>query len=280
MRSTKRFLNVVALSLTFVGHAALAQTQATAPTANHLDRVRQLSSALRWKDAEGHKKYLRTKESTTKRLLNEVDRFIMASFLPSSTTVGQVKAGLDALLGHTKGEGRDSAAFSMKLPAGDFIVIGVELPRGGGTIAEDAISFRAYKENGNKFVRVADTEYVHSGDVSEEGWEPLASLNVKSFPVSPVASEFWFLAWAEVPPKAPPTVTMRLIAFDGEKFRTVWTSDDFIAPYMNQAVEVTQDSGFILSRMPDPRANNIVNEKYVVTADGPQKVNEWETERR
>ena len=260
--------------------AAFAQAQTTAAPADRANNVRQLSNELRWHDAEGHKQYLRIKEDRTKRLLSEVDGFISETVSPSATTAGQVKAGLDALLGHTMGEGRDSAAFSVNLPNGHFLIIGVELWRGGGAMSEDAMSFRAYRETENKFVLVADTDYRHTGDVSEESWEPLVNLSVKALPTAPVASQFWFIASAVVPPRMPPTVTMRLFAFDGERFRTVWTRQDFIAPDDRSAMQFTQDGGFTLSRMPDPHGDKVVIEQYVVTADGPQKVTEWETERR
>jgi hypothetical protein len=79
---------------------------------------------------------------------------------------------------------------------------------------------------------------------------------------------------------SPPTVTTRLFGFDGEKFRTVWTTDHFFSPYIDRAVQLTPDGGFTLSTMPDFKRNIVLNEQYAVTADGPRKVAEWETEVR
>jgi hypothetical protein len=178
----------------------------------------------------------------------------------------------------------ESEAFSVSLPTGRFLVVGVEVKRGGGAISENAMSLRAYRETGNQFVPAADTNYLHVRDVSQDGgevgWEPLVALRVKTLTSRPNGSEFWFLAWAEVPPRSPYTVTMRLFGFDGEKFRTIWAMDDFITPDVNRAVQVTADGGFTLSTMPDPRGVTVVNKQYAVTADGPQKVTEWETESR
>jgi hypothetical protein len=139
------------------------------------------------------------------------------------------------------------------------------------------MSFRAYGETENRFVRVVDTEYRHIGD-TVEGREPWVSLEARTLPRSPFASEFWFIAWAEIPPLSPPKMTVRLFAFDGENFRTVWTTDDFTAPDFTLAVPITQDSGFSMSRMPDPRGNRVLVAQYALTADG--RVSENETEHR
>ena len=106
------------------------------------------------------------------------------------------------------------------------------------------------------------------------------SVNAKPLSPQPIGTEFWFIAWAQLPGAAPPTATTRLFAFDGERFRTLWTTDPFVTPYIDQAVEVTQDGRFTLRRMPDFKGMTVINEQYAVTADGPQKVTEWETERR
>jgi hypothetical protein len=55
--------------------------------------------------------------------------------------------------------------------------------------------------------------------------------------------------------------------------------DDFITPNVNRAVQITPDGGFTCV-MPDPRGGPVINKHYAVTADGPQKVTEWQTEER
>jgi hypothetical protein len=278
--STKQLLLIVAVCQAVSSHAVMAQAQGIAVTPIRLSDVRSLLHELRWNDVEGREKYLQTKDDTTRHLLREVDGVIAESVSPRTTSVDQVKAGLDALLGYKKGDQRGTVAFLVNLSGRHFLVIGVEVRRGGGAISEDAMSFRAYRETENRFVRVADTDYTHVGDTSGEGWESLTGLDASALPRSPIASEFWFIAWAQVPPLAPPMVTVRLFAFDGEDFRTVWTTDDFTAPYVNQAVQVTHDGGFTLRRMPDPHGDRVLIAQYALTAAGPQKVSENETEHR
>jgi hypothetical protein len=199
----------------------------------------------------------------------EIDGFILESFVPGSATGGAVKTGLDALLSRTVRDTVDNVVFTPDLPAGQYLVVGVEIRRGSDAIADDAMSFRAYRATGKTFVFVGSTDLDGSVD-----------LHAEALRKSPVGGEFWLAAWARASWMSPPTVTMRLFGFDGEKFRTVWTTDPFFTPYVNRAVQVTPDGGFALRRMPDFREATVINKQYAVTADGPQKVTEWQTQER
>ena len=152
---------------------------------------------------------------------------------------------------------------------------------GGEAILEDSISFRAYKAVGGLFVTAAEANYAYGGDVYPDGVEPLCCLRAKALSSQPVASELWFIAWAQHPSAtSPPIVTARLFGFDGEMFRIRWTTDPFFSMYTDKAVQVTANGGFTLRTMPDPREVTVINKQYAVTADGPQKVTEWETQER
>jgi hypothetical protein len=71
-----------------------------------------------------------------------------------------------------------------------------------------------------------------------------------------------------------------MYAFNGEQFRKIWTPKGFVAE-TRTAVTVTTDS-VTLRRLFDPtgRARGspsvVIRERYALTADGPQKVAEWE----
>ena len=52
-------------------------------------------------------------------------------------------------------------------------------------------------------------------------------LFVRSLP-SPLAGEEWFLAWGPLSGYNGTRDRLRVYAFDGEKFRTVWSPDDFL----------------------------------------------------
>ena len=95
-----------------------------------------------------------------------------------------------------------------------------------------------------------------------------------------MTSEFWFLAWAQVdsPPPAV-TIALRLLGFDGEKFRTVAATNGITVSDFDRAVEETDGSGFTLRRSAD-RSGSAVIERYAVTAGGPVKLSEKETAER
>jgi hypothetical protein len=240
-------------------------------------RVTELVGSVRWRTADERREYDATKDALTNQLLQEIDGIMVASVAPQSMNLGQVRISLDALLGHAPKSLRGSLVFDVTLPNGHFLLIGVEIPRGGGTIPEDAISFRAYKDVGERFALVSNIEFLHQ-DIWHDGSAPLSSMNARALTRQPIGTQFRFLAWANLPSGAsPPTVAVRLFGFDGDQFVVTWQRDDFMSPFPTDAVTVTADGGFIISRMPDPRGTRVVNESYAVTADGPQKVTESET---
>jgi hypothetical protein len=275
------YIGISALCFLLVGAATSLAQEARART-DRVAAARGLSSQLRWKDASSHKQYLARRDDVTRRLLKEVDGFIADSFQPGTATPDHVKAGLKLLLGHLDHSESymSNAAIPVTLPKGRFLIAGVELLRGGTAIAEDAISFRAYRATGSKFVFVSSTEDLHSSDPDNPF---LMGLYAKPLSVSPIAGEFWFLGLARVPPQSPPTVAMRLYAFDGERFRTVWAPKDILAEGTRQAIELTSD-GFIVSSLSDPGRPTgpgptfVIHTQYAVGPDGPKKTAEWRTQ--
>jgi hypothetical protein len=254
--------------------SAIAQVQVTNGRTNHVEKVKTLSEQLRWHDEAGQEKYAATKDEVTRQVLNEIDAFVSDSFQPSSATAELVRAGLDALLGHKSGDVIHDLAFSVDLPRGHFLIAGIELSRGGDAIADDAISFRAYKAVGNRLVFAANTDNFSDSSLVDLHAEALSDL--------PAVGEFWFMAMAEVPPQSPPTVAMRLYAFDGEKFRTIWKPRNIIAADVDKAIEVTT-GGFVVDSLFDPTGGAahspsvVIHEQYVLTAGEPEKVAEWRT---
>ncbi len=67
----------------------------------------------------------------TQQLLSEIDGFIVDGFQPGAATADQVKAGLDSLLGNKPGEMIHNVCFAATLPAGNFLIAGIDLRRGG-----------------------------------------------------------------------------------------------------------------------------------------------------
>lgn len=239
--------------------------------ADHASRIRSLSEQLRWHNEEELKQYDATKAAVTQNLLHEIDRYIAENF-SSDSTADQVKSGLDSVLGRKDGELIHNVAFLADLPSGHFLIVGIELWRGGSAIGEDAVSFRAYQASGKKLFYTASI-----GDMTDLG---VIDLNATRVPAPPsVPGEFWFISWADVPPLAPYTVAIRLYAFDGKAFREVWAPENFIAHNVDSAVDVSSNGSFVVHRMPDWKSQVILNEQYSVIGQEPQKTAEWTSDR-
>ncbi len=232
---------------------------------------------LLWHDEASHEAYLITRERVTKRIFAEIDGFIGDSFRPESITTAQVAKEIDELLGYSKKtDVFKTSTFRVDLTSGNYLIVGIELWAGGEAISEDAISLRAYKAVGNRFVFIAEASDLHSSDPNNNFLASLEAIVV----ASPVKGEFWLMCWAEVPPRTPPTVTMRIYAFNGSTFRTVWAPQDIIAQGVKKAVEATPDGGIIVNRMAEPHASSVIKEQYGLTAAGPVKIASWKIDRR
>jgi hypothetical protein len=263
---------IAALCQMLSGYGFAAQDQPREVQPDHAAMVRTLSDQLRWHDEAGSKQYDTVKDDLTRRLLDEVDAYIADSFDASSATAAQVKAGLDALLGIKEGGLTNQFAFTANLPSGHFLIVGVELLRGGQAISEDAISFRAYEQAGKSYRLVSST-----ANLSDSS---LVALHALALPSPPIAGQFWIMAWADVPPRSPFTIAMRLYAFDGKEFRTVWAPGEIISESINNAVSLDRNGELVISEMPDWHSSTVVEKRYALTADGPKKVSETSRDRK
>jgi hypothetical protein len=108
----------------------------------------------------------------------------------------------------------------------------------------------------------------------------LVDLHAKVLPAPPIAGEFWIMAWADVPPRAPFTIAMRLYAFDGKSFRTIWAPANIISENIGRAVGITADGSFIISQMPGWKSSTVINKRYELAATGPRQVSQSTTRRR
>jgi hypothetical protein len=275
----KRCLVILTIcqALAAQGHIAAAQ-QAEAQT-DHAARIKALSEQLRWHDEAGREQYEAARDNLTQSVLQEIDSYVAESFNPGSTSADQVRDGIDALWGRKKGDMLHDLAFLTDLPGGHFLIVGIELWRGGPAIAEDKMSFRAYKASGNNFAYVSSIDAL-AGTPDAVKSQALLDLNAEALK-SPVHGEFWFIAWADVPPLSPPQIAMRLYAFDGKNFRTVWEPPVIISGGIDDAVQLTPNGrGFIVNQMPDWQSQIILHKRYSLAANGPQEVSESTSERK
>ena len=270
-RRTKRCAVIFAIFLISLPSVLTAQRANT--QTNRGAQIRALAEQLRWRTENGRKRYEAEKAELTLNVLAEVDQYITETFVPGSVTAEQVQSGLNDLLGYTKGLGIQNVAFLANLHKGDFLIVGIDLWRGGAAINEDYICFRAYADMGGKFVSVASTGNLVANDSS------LVGVNARALEPPPIAGEFWFISWADVPPQSPYTIAIRLYAFNGTGFRTIWASPNIIAAGIDTAVQVEPGGVFTVNQMPTWTSQEIVHEQYAVSANGPKRVKEWKTAR-
>jgi hypothetical protein len=277
-----RLVGVSTVAIAFTISSAM-RGQSVPTAADHVTAVRTLLPQLQWNDDKTHAGYDMTKDATTGRLLKEIDAFIIDSFQPATVTEGQVSAALARLLNPTAAVAGTTPVFLVTLSnGGRFLIVDLDLPRGGRAIREDAVSFRAYRDDGTHFTFVAEAHDLHSSDANSPFLNHLSAMFVSQPPVS---GEAWFFAVAEVPPHAPPLVAIRLYAFDGRTFRTVWASNDVMAEGSNSVIELN-GTGFVLNTLIDPTGQAagsptvVRHEQYSLTATGPAKVTDWQTDRQ
>ena len=272
-RSIERLALALAIPAALAAAAALPAQQETTRT-DHAAKIKTLSDQLRPHTGDGGlEHYIAIKDAVSKDLLSEIDAYIAESF-PADSSAAQVKAGLDATLGYKEGDLEQSIVFLTNLPAGRFLIVGIELPGAGTSEREgygDSVCFRAYAESGGKFTYTAST-----GDLSNSA---LYGLNAQVLKVPPVAGQFWFVAWADVPPLSPYKIAAQLYAFDGKSFFMVWEPEVFISSSIDDAVQLASNGDIVINRMPDFQSQIILHQQYAVTADGPQKIIEWTTLR-
>jgi hypothetical protein len=272
-----RTIGIATLCLTLLFSVALCGQ--TNPQSRS-DRISQMLKQLRWKDGD-RDRYLATKDVVTSQVFAEVDGFIADSIEPNMT-VNQITAALDKLLNRQPGSVLKSVALTANLPSGLFLIVGVELERGGGAIDEGAISFRAYQNQGGKFVLVTATDDLRNGNLADPF---LCCVYAKSLPSLPVTGEFWFLAWARANVQSPPTIALRLFTFDGQQFRTLWSPSDVLTWDLNNAVQI-HPPGFIVNRAFDssggaPHSPDvIIHEQYALSANGPVEIMETQEPNR
>jgi hypothetical protein len=127
---TTHLLPAVVVWLAVCGRT-LAQTQPAAAPIDRADNVAHLLGELLLHDSYGPGlgRYRQTRDDVTRRVLDEVDAFVTENFSPSTTSLPEMKARLNVLLNHVPHGRQHASAFSVSLPSGRFLVIGVEVKR-------------------------------------------------------------------------------------------------------------------------------------------------------
>ena len=270
---TTLLLPALVVSLAVSGHSVPAHGQT--PSADRVKRVDRLLQELLAYDGTGPslERYIRIKDTNTQQVLSEVDAFIRDTFIVNSSfSSNEVDSGLRKLL-HVQTGPLARSTFYANLPSGRFLVVCVEVRRTGGSGPEDAMWFRAYREVGSQYLLAAAAEFPLSENTSQGEQRLMGNMRTVELRSRPVASEFWFVAWAQMDSPPPAVmIALRLLAFDGKAFRTVATADRVSVSDFDRAVEDTKDGyGFTLRRSPDGSATTVI-ERYTATATGLVKL--------
>lgn len=253
----KMYLTCIAALL--MGSQCWGQTQAESTPSNTdvKGKIDQLKSQLRWSDEKSQHEYKANRVQVTDQVWTLIDSFIARNYA-GSIGPDQLKATLDSLLGHKSDGVENTVVFAVDIPSGHFVIAGLEITRGGGAIAENAISFRAYGKVDGRWTLISHVEL-------EPEYDFLVDLNALTLPQG-FPGTFGFIAWADEPPRSPPTVIARIYTFDGKEFTTVWTPPSFIEGYFSSFVTLTKD-GFDLHTLTPDRANQLLQRYMIVSGE-------------
>jgi hypothetical protein len=226
--------------------------------------VAAISRQLRWAKPSEAAQYRKNRDALTAQIHNCIVEYV-AKADPSRLTSAAMEADLREILTASG----DSAEYSgppyarvTDLSAGQSLVIGYKLRRGGGAVDDSAVAFRGYRvEQGRfKLADVIGSDFDGYGLFTHE-------LN------SPAPDEAWLLAWGGLSGFNGNKTRLRIYAFDGSKFRTVWSPPD--------ALNVTVDfsaNGFSITRLDEERYYRAqacpcyLQEDYAVMYDGARLI--------
>lgn len=283
MNQRSRRLGVAAITIILCGanHPAAAQHPDTTPSADRPARVARLLDQLRQPtstfDPPSIARYMRIRDSVTEEVFVEIDAFVTERFIPGQTDETQVKDCVDELLHHLPRHSMEAtSAFLVNLSIGRFLVMGVDIPRIGDG-PDDAMWLRAYRDDGGRFVRVAEAEFAQDRRRGPGNDGALISLQLTGLePLS--AAHFWFVATARRIQGDLGTVVLRIGRFDGETFTAVAAAPD-IFPSVSTTVRALPDGGFTVQRRASRYGKRII-ERYTMNEQGPIKVDEWDADSR
>ncbi len=207
------------LPILFMGASVIAQP---APAGDALQaakqRVAMLASQLRFHDAAQAEAYRSTRDDSTKRVQQELDGYVGTGFTPETARPEDIQAALSELLSNQPEDpehsGKSFASIS-DLRFGKSLITAYMLARGGEAVNDSSVTIRGYRSVEGKFQLAAST----GTDLDGYG---LFTHELES----PVSGESWLLIWGPQFGFNGTKVRMRVLAFDGAAFRTIWAPDD------------------------------------------------------
>ncbi len=222
----------------------------------------QSASKLKWTSPSDFKKYENNKSKSTQELYESIDGFVREA---SINNVSKLDSDLKILLSNYQGNPEYTGpAFAEQkdLLHGRSVIIAYSISRGGPAINESAVTIRGYRNDKEKLVLSDTTGSEFDG----------YGMFTKMLP-SPITGESWMIAWGPLHGFNGSKNRVRIYAFDGKNFRTIWSPADM----MNVTVDVNS-SGFSIKRLDEERYYRLrkcpcmIQEDYAVSIQGPQQI--------
>jgi hypothetical protein len=217
------------------------------------ERVNELSRPLRVGSGAGDQ-IRRQRDAVTERIREELDRYLSNGVAPNEAS-GQIQARLrKVLVDHKPNLEYSDAPFAraVDLRAGKSLIVAYTIVR---PPHHDSATIRAYRASLGHFQLVSTT----GSDFDGYG---MFKIELRS----PLAGEFWILAWGQAHTFNGRKVRFRVYAFEGEQFRTVWSPDDMFGA----TVRATQFGFSIDHNVEAPPYE--VHDEYGLTPEGRIKL--------
>jgi hypothetical protein len=233
--------------------------------------VAAISRQLRWGDSAGEAQYRENRDSLTAQIHSSIDKYIAERADPSLTNSAAIETDLSEILATHRGDPEYNGPPYVRLAnllGGTSFVVGYKLRRGGSAFDDSSVTFRGYRAEQGRF-KLADTV---GADLDGYG---LFTHEL----VSPAPGEVWLLAWGGLSGFNGNKTRLRIFAFDGNKFRTVWSPAD--------ALNVTvgfNSNGFSVNRLDEEpyyktkKCPCHLREDYVLMQDGVRQVSSHYTD--
>jgi len=224
-------------------------------------QISEVSQRLRFSDANGAEQYKNVKQQLTAQIQTIVDQYLTQGVDANKSDDKDIEKSLKELMGdeHDADDPEHYAPPFAQIGnvRGDrFLVVGYKLMRGGGAVNDSATSIRGYRVQNGHFEFIAATGQDFDG----------YGFFLKPLPSPP--NESWFLSWGALSGFNGNRTRVRVYAFDGTSFRTVWDPADLY----NVTVKLTKE-GFALIHLDEDRYKRMlppyfVQDDYIVVPDG------------
>jgi hypothetical protein len=195
-------------------------------------------------------------DAVASQIHGEIDGYIARAVRPDHFDPGAVTQALKRILGKTAWG--PTSAFLISVNRTPFWVVAYTLAKGGRMGGgATSVTVRAYAAAQGNFRLVAAT----GGDMDGYGDVSLVELH------SPIPGEMWVLLSGYMTGANGPNNQMRVYAYDGTKFRTVWGPENAWGTFTVRAT----DRGFTVDG-PYYREDEVRHDLFFLAEDGVHRV--------